>query len=232
MSTATRVRKSWSPTATTHALRTERPPGFEFRAGQHVLLEIETPDGPDDRFLSIASGPARDHLEFAVRTSESDFKQAFRRLRPGDTVRVSRPSGRFTLDEDAPVVFLSGGIGVTPIKSMIEHATDSGLDTPLVLLYGNRSPREIVFREELDGLAGLNPRFHAAYTVDEPPEDPTWTGRTGHIDMRMVHAETADLRGAVYYTCGPPGMVAAMTRLLDDLGARPGHVRTENFTGY
>ncbi len=119
-----RVVASRAPTPGTHAIRLERPDGFVFRAGQHVMLEVGTMAGPDDRVLSIASSPSRPHLEFAVRRSGSTFKEAFAALRPGDAVRMSQASGRFLLDATKPALLLSGGIGITPLKSMIEHVVD------------------------------------------------------------------------------------------------------------
>ncbi|MGQ0535106.1 MAG: ferredoxin--NADP reductase [Methanobacteriota archaeon] len=232
MDTAARVISSWAPTPTTHAIRLERPDHFRFAAGQHVMLQLETDEGVDDRFLSIASSPTRNHIEFAVRLSDSNFKKAFRRLSAGDEVGLAGPAGRFLLEEGFPAVLLSGGIGITPIKSMIEYATDTGLPSPLVLLYGNRSPQEIVFVDEIDRLAKENANLKIAYTVDDVSQAGDWSGRTGRIDASMVREEVQRLDAPVFYACGPPGMVASLTRLLADLGIDKNRVRTENFEGY
>ncbi|MGH2404528.1 MAG: ferredoxin--NADP reductase [bacterium] len=223
---------SWAPTPTTHAIRLERPHGFRFKAGQHVMLQLATRDGEDDRFLSIASSPTRDDLVLAVRRSDSPFKQAFAALAPGDQVTLVGPSGKFLLEPAAPAVFVSGGIGITPIKSMVEQATDEGLSVPVVLVYGNRSPREIVFRDELDDLVRTNPHLRIAYTVDATSGEEPWNGRTGHVDAAMIQEEAAGLEGAHYYTCGPPGMVAAIAGLLETAGVGKDRLHTENFTGY
>lgn len=200
------------------------------------MLQLDTDEGPDDRFLSMASGPDRERVTFAVRLSDSAFKQAFQALNTGDEVSLMGPMGRFTLDPDHPAVMISGGIGITPLLSMFEHAAENGHDHPIHLLFGNRDPTEIVFRRTLDALAGKHAGLAVTYTVDEPDTDPTtgkpWSGRTGHVDGNMIEEETGHLHEPIFYLCGPPGMVAALTSTLHDLKIPEDRIRTENFTGY
>lgn len=220
-----KVLASRALTPTTHAIRLQKPVGFEFEAGQHVMMELETAEGKDDRFLSIASAPHQDHLEFAVRLSDSDFKQAFQRLGPGDTADIRGPSGRFKRDPDRPAVLLSGGIGITPLRSMLLDARHRGLPSTR-LLYGNRSPEEIPFHAELDALAGNG--IQVTHTVDKP--NAGWTGATGHITPSLIEKAREDLDRPQHYICGPPGMVLALTKTLSEMGVR--ELRVENFTGY
>lgn len=221
MEAVCRVIDSQPLTPTTHVIRTEKPPGFAFQPGQHVSLELETKSGPDDRFLSIASAPHENHLEFAVRLSDSEFKQAFQQLRTGDAVTIMGPSGRFKRDPERPAILVSGGIGITPLRSMLLDAKEKGLPTTR-LVYGNRTPSDIPYRIQLDAVADV------LHTVDEPGKG--WSGAVGHIGPELIDLARTGLDAPVYYLCGPPGMVLAITRTLSGMGIKD--LRVENFNGY
>lgn len=225
MEATCKVLESRSLTPTTHLVRIERPDDFSFAAGQHVLMEIDTETGPDERFLSIASGPHEDHLDFAVRLSKSDFKQAFARLDQGSPIDITGPTGRFKRDPDRPAILLSGGIGITPLRSMLLDAQHREMP-PTRLVYGNRSPDDIPFQEELDELHDT--RIQITHTVDQPTRH--WKGRIGHIDTNLIDEARTGLESPVYYLCGPPGMVLALTKSLSSMGIKD--LRVENFNGY
>lgn len=230
MQAETKIIHSRSLTPSTHLITVERPPEFRFEPGQHAMVQIETPSGADDRFLSIASAPSDEHLGFAVRLSDSEFKQAFTRSKPGEAVRLVGPMGRFQRDPKRPALLLSGGIGITPLRSMLRDAVHRG-DLPFtVLLYGNRSPDEIPFRSELDGLAETG-RVQVVHTVDLA--DASWEGPVGRIDQSLLE----EVRGGFpepprYYVCGPPGMVEAMSGLLAHLEIEKSDILHEHFNGY
>lgn len=223
---ATDVLSVREETPTVRSIRLRRPPGFAFQASQAARLVL----GPGDLShpFSIASGPGRPYLEFAARRSESDFKRAFFALEPGDQVRILGPKGRFFLEEGAPAVLVAGGIGITPMKSMLEHAADAGLSTPITLLYGSRSPEEIAFRGAIDELARLNPHARIVYTVSEP--DAGWTGRVGRLDAELLREASGP--GAFWYVAGPPTMVQETLQSLKALGVEPERVKLEVFRGY
>jgi ferredoxin-NADP reductase len=234
MEAVVRVLESRRETPTTHSVKVSKPQGFSFKAGQFAKVQIETPEGPDDRFLSIACSPTTPYLEFAVRQSESSFKHVFCGLKPGDELAVEGPSGKFILDEGrGPVVMLSGGIGITPLKSMAEHAAEAGVAREITLLYSSRTPDEIVFREQLDRLEKLNPRFRVIHTITDASgggvPKRAWTGR---IDERLMLEARVMSEDAVYYVCGPPGLVRALKELLRGMGVADARIRRESFTGY
>ena len=223
---ATEVLSVREETPTVHSIRLRRPPNFAFRASQAARLILQA--GALARPFSIASGPDRPYLEFAARRSASDFKRAFFALQPGDEVEIVGPKGRFFLEEDAPAVLVAGGIGITPMKSMLEHAADAGLSTPITLLYGSHTPREIAFRGAIDELAHRNPRARIVYAVSEP--DAGWTERVGRLGPELLRE--ADGPGAIYYVAGPPTMVEEPLRNLQALGVAPERVKFEIFRGY
>lgn len=214
-------------TPTVRSIRLRRPPDFAFQASQAARLVLQP--GALARPFSIASGPERPHLEFAARRSGSDFKRAFFALRPGDAVGILGPKGRFLLEESTPAVLIAGGIGITPMKSMLEHAADAELTTPITLLYGSHSPGEIAFRGEIDELGRRNPRIRVLHTVSEP--DAAWTGRVGRLGPDML-VEAGERASAFYYVAGPPGMVEETLRNLEALGIASERVKFEIFRGY
>lgn len=213
-------------TPTVQSIRVSRPEGFAFRTSQAVRMVL----GEYARPFSIASGPERPYLEFAARRSDSEFKRAFFGLAPRDLVRIIGPRGRFFLEEDMPGVLVAGGIGITPLRSMLQHAADVGLVTPLTLVYANHDPSEIAFRADVDALAHAVPGLRVLYTVSEA--DPNWHGRVGRVDTALL-AEAAEGRpDAMFYTSGPPGFVERVLGAAVSLGVPTERLRLEVFRNY
>jgi ferredoxin-NADP reductase len=97
-------------------------------------------------------------------------------------------------------------------------------------LYGNRTEEDIVFRKEFEEMQKLSMNLKVVFAVDEASK--AWNGYVGRIDAEMVKKEIPDYLETVFYTCGPPAMVEAMERLLNDLGLHEEQIKTENFPGY
>ena len=191
-----------------------------------MRLEI----GEHARPFSIASGPERFYLEFATRRSESEFKRAFLALAPGDRVRIFGPRGRFFLEEDAPGVLVAGGIGITPMRSMLQHAADTRLATPLTLVYASHDPTEIAFRADVDDLAQAVPELRVLYTVSEAT--PGWQGLTGRVDADLVAEGAVERPGAMYYAARPPAFVERVRDAVAVLGVPNERLRLEVFKNY
>ncbi|HUL58826.1 MAG TPA: FAD-dependent oxidoreductase [Anaeromyxobacteraceae bacterium] len=223
---AVKVIEARDETPTVRRVRVERPPGFEFRASQAARLEL--PGGESHPF-SIASGPARPWLDFAARRSASPFKEAFFALAPGDEVRVLGPRGRFFLDPEVPALLVAGGVGITPMRSMLEHVADAGLALPVALVYQNRTPEEIAFRAEIDGIASARPNVAVHHVLTQPP--PGWPGRAGRIDEALL-AEAAAAEGARWYVAGPPAFVDRAVGAARALAVPPERLLLEVFRGY
>ena len=208
---------------------------FSFKPGQYCLVKIPVGDKQLDHALSIASSPTRrDRLLFATRKSDSLYKQSFFALKPGDRVSLMGPMGRFIYDENSAYsVFLSGGIGITPLMSMIEYVADRHPDHRVILLFGNRSPGEIPFRRELDGLARSHANITVIHTVSSPGDGgETWQGETGRVNQALIQRSVTNLDHALFYICGPPGMVSGLKSLLEQLSISHERIKFENFTGY
>jgi ferredoxin-NADP reductase len=221
-----RVTAVTDETPTIRSIHLEPPSGYHFRAGQHALLRLDTEAGPDMRPLSLASAPSQRVLEFATRVGPSAFKRAFFDLRPGDRVKVSRPMGRWTIDASAPAVVFGGGIGITPVKSvLLESAMEHQLPVRLVL--SNRNAAEIPFAAELTALTRRAPcvsvAWHLTETSGDGPDGEVYGGR---IDRAAVEREVAAADpDAVFYITGPDAMVRLVAGLLAEAGVPSSRVR-------
>jgi ferredoxin-NADP reductase len=217
----------------------EKPSGFDYKPGQSSDLTLLDPPETDAegnvRTFSIASAPFEDQLIFATRMRDTAFKRSLRRVPLGTPVKMESPMGSFTLHKNSakPAVFLAGGIGVTPFFSIVKQADYDRLPHKLYFFYSNRRPEDAPFLDVLDKLQKTNPNFHFVGTMTGMPNSKRkWDGETGAIDKAMLSRYVSDLRGPVYYIAGPPGMVAALSKMLVASGIDEDDVRTEEFAGY
>lgn len=190
------------------------PEGYSFRAGQWIRVTLETVEGPQTRTLSTASAPSDGEMVFATRLSGSAFKRALAGLSPGREVGISAPGGRLRLPQDTNRFgFLVGGVGVTPVRSLVRDAMASGrrIDGS-VLLYGNRDESCIPWRLELERLEEAGVRV--VHVLEEPPEG--WTQERGMIDAEKVRRLAAP-EERTFVVAGPPAMIDAMQAVLDEL---------------
>ena len=218
-------------TPTILSVRLDRPPGFNYRAGQHAMLRLATDQGPDFRPLSIASAPQAPWLEFATRIGPSAFKQAFHGLRPGDQVKVSRPMGSFGFDLSRPAVMVTGGIGITPVKSMLTAAVSSGHGAPIRLLCSNRAVEEIPFRPEFEELARAHPDLRITWALQGPTVGaPSGEVVNGRIDLARLAQQKQELPDAMFYVTGPAAMVQDMREMLRGIGLANSRIRQSRQT--
>jgi ferredoxin-NADP reductase len=211
---------------------------FKYKAGQHsVFTEINPPETDEEgstRTFTICSSPHhKDSIMIASRMRETAFKHSLKEMPLGTKVKVFKALGTFTLPEDAskPVVFLAGGIGVTPFHSMIEWATHEKLPHRITLFYSNKEPEETAFLKEFEAWMRQNPNLKVVFTVTRS-EDPNWKYERGRIDKALLEKHIKDLKEPLYYVAGPPGMVEAMAQMLKDAGVPEERIKTEEFTGY
>jgi ferredoxin-NADP reductase len=220
----------------TLAFRFEKPAGFDFKAGQAVVLELMHPpaeDGQKRRTFSLASAPFESTLAIATRMRDSAFKRALKMLPDGASIKLLGPLGQFTLDAARPAVFIAGGIGITPFMSMLRQAAKDGSPQPLLLLYSNRRPEDAAFLGELQELERQNGNFRLVATMtDMSKSSRKWEGKSGFIDADLITRSVGGLVAPVYYVVGPPAMVIAMQETLRGAGIADDDIRSEEFYGY
>ncbi len=229
-----RVMETVQRTPQAKSIVLERPRGFEFLPGQHMSIGLEIGGRRVKKTLSISSSPKEtSQLELTKRLTEHDFANALTGLKVGDTVEIEGPDGDFTFTgEHASVLFITGGIGITPIRSMIRNWSEDGLDSQLSLIYSNTHENEIAFEKELGMLEDASHgSFKVFNTLTQP--DAKWRGLTGRITADMIKHAAPDYADSVAYVSGPPAMVADLSRLVkQDLGLPERQIKTENFIGY
>jgi ferredoxin-NADP reductase len=211
---------------------------YDFRAGQHADFVFMDPSRGDEadisRTFSLANSPHDKGLVMiALRMRETGFKTALKAAALGTKFRVSRPRGSFNLHKDIsrPAVFLAGGIGIAPMRSIIQWATQERLPHRLYLFYSNRAAEDTAFLEELEDLAAQNPCFTLVATITRLAS-PAWPHENGPINRTLLTRYLQRLNGPVYYLAGPSGMVSAMTTLLHGLGVSDDDIKTEEFGDY
>jgi ferredoxin-NADP reductase len=210
---------------------------LHYQASQAFHLHLDFAHDPSFYHpFSIASSPTEDYLLFTMRRrTASPYKQTLSQCHPGDQLTVLGPVGRFVLPADGsrPIVFLGGGIGVTPFRSMMRFATDRQLPHRIVLLYSSRTPEQIVYRREWEGLQRRNPKLTVVHTITRPEQSiQAWQGRVGRIDATLVREYVEDVDQARFYLCGTPRMVWGMTRLLRTMGVGTDRIMVDVFRGY
>ena len=223
----------------TMAFHFEKPEGFAFKAGQFGDFTLANPPETDAegniRGFSFASAPYESDLVVATRMRDTAFKRVLKTMEIGTELSLDAPYGSFTLHDDAriPAVFLSGGIGVTPVRSIILQATHDKLPHKIVLFDSNRRPEFTAFLDDLTEARKANPNFTFVGTMTEMGKSgAAWGGETGFVTKAMILKSVADLTLPIYYITGPREMVAAMRKVLDESGVKDDKIRTEEFTGY
>ncbi|MGA9151084.1 MAG: FAD-dependent oxidoreductase [Candidatus Nitrosopolaris sp.] len=211
---------------------------LNYTAGQYAVFDLGTKEDPEGpiRSFTLASSPTEENfILISTRIRDTPFKKKLDSLDVGISVKLTAPLGKFVLHEDhsRAAVFLSGGIGVTPFRSMIKYATDKQLSVKIILFDANRNHDNILYKKEFDECANLNKNLKVVYTLGVPDKD--WKGELGHINQTMVtkYVSTIEMDNSIFYICGPPGMLNAMRELLQaDLGIPKERIKIEEFTGY
>ena len=219
---------------------------LDYTAGQFAFFDIggvsNDPKGPI-RHFTIASSPTEDFIMISTRIRDTPYKKRLSSLEEGAKVKVRGPEGKFVLHEDysKAAVLLSGGIGVTPFRSMIKYATDKQLPLKINMFDSNRDQANILYKNEFDECLNTNRNLKIIYTITaaeeqgQAPSSSSWKGERGIINKTILtkFLTTSELNNSVFYVCGPPGMLKAMQNLLqDDLHIPKERIKVEEFTGY
>ncbi|QJT09419.1 oxidoreductase [Oceanidesulfovibrio marinus] len=208
-----------------------RSPRYE--PGQFHFLTFRSDHVPEEEHhFTISSSPTEAAIIASTIKESGDFTRHVGSIAPGDTARVHGPFGRYSYvfeDAEVPLVFIAGGIGITPLRAMLRHMADTGADRRVALLYACKTEADIVFRAELDALVeGDRPRLDVTYVLSRPDEG--WSGSRGHIDTALIRECCAGmLDEAVFFVCGPEGMAKAVLGSLTELGVPMSRIRREEF---
>jgi ferredoxin-NADP reductase len=228
----TKIQEIISRTDVVTSFRFPRPKELDYKPGQFFFVTIKQDDKELRKHFSFSSSPTeKDHIEFTKRLTDHEFSLALKAAKVGDWVSIEAPFGKFTFEGEYPkVALLGGGIGITPFLSYCKNAADKALSSKITLFYGCRTPEDFPFRKEFETLAEQNKNLKLVFTVSQA--SPDWKGETGSIDVDMIKRYLPDYKENMFYTCGPPGMVEAMERLIESLGLPKEKLKRELFSGY
>ena len=234
-----KLRKRTEVAERTTAFAFEKPANFVFKAGQFLEFTLtsppETDSEGDSRAFSIASAPHEEMLMVATRMRDTAFKRVLGGMPLGAQAKVEGPFGDLVLhnNQARAAVFLAGGIGITPFRSMVVRAAKEQLPHHLFLFYSNRRPEDAPFLEELKSLERGNPNFKFVGTMtDMARSGRSWDGETGYLDHEMLSRYLKGAASPIYYIAGPPAMVTALRDVLNHAGVDDDDIRMEEFAGY
>ncbi len=224
------VLATFDETPTIKTIRFARPEGFDFEAGQFVTIRVPV-DGKDyARCYSISSAPdVRGYLEISVKRLGLVSSALHATVRPGGMLSLKSPAGafRYPAGDVRPIALLAGGIGITPLMSMLRHAVTTEPTRPVTLLYCARTEGDFAFGDELASLSWRHPQLRVQLAASQGATQPhIYPGR---IDESLLQATVPNLTQAIVFICGPTQMIDDMKRLLAGLGVPAGQIRDEAF---
>lgn len=213
----------------------DRP--FVFRPGQYLEWTVGhrfCDDRGNRRYFTIASSPTEEVVRLGVKFYKpaSTFKRALWAMQERTTLSASHIAGDFILPNDAKkkLVFIAGGIGVTPFRSMVQYLVDTKDARAITLLYSNKVASEIAYKEVFDA-AAQTIGMKTVYALTNEPTPPPGT-YAGMIDGALIAREIPDYKERFFFISGPHGMVEAFKGTLRDMGVPRLHIKTDYFPGF
>ncbi len=214
-----------------------KPAGFTYKAGQFadftLIKPSETDAKGDTRGFSLGA-PCETDIVVATRLRDTAFKQNLKNLPIGTEVIFDGAYGSFALHNNTkiPAVFLSGGIGITPVRSIILQATHDKTEHKIFLFYANKTFSDAAFLEELTEAQKENANFKLIASMTDIEGSKDWKGETGFFTKEILQKYIGDLSKPIYYISGPATMVTSIRKTLNEAGIDDDNIRTEEFSGY
>jgi ferredoxin-NADP reductase/DMSO/TMAO reductase YedYZ heme-binding membrane subunit len=224
----------------THDVKTFRlvspdsgPLPFTHVAGQYLTVKMMIDGRRVNRTYTIASSPSRSaYCEISVKRVVNGYGSAHlhETWREGQLIKVAAPAGKFcfSADEAERIVLIAGGIGITPMMSIVRHLTDRCWHGQIYLLFSARLVRDLVFRDELTVLQARFPNLFVHLTITGDRDTP-WDGPRGNITRAAIEGFVPNLKRGPIMLCGPDPMMKAMRDHLIAMGVRDAEIHQEAF---
>lgn len=218
----------------TVAFEIQKPEAFIFVPGQ--TLDVSLLDSTDldikerQRIFSIASSPLEKNLLFITKITDSLFKQKLDNLKINDSLEVGGPYGIFKIHENAqiPAVFIAGGIGIAPFRSMIINDKDHDFPHRILLFFSNKDSQKILFHFTFSNINHAH--FQYIPTITDQAAD--WQGEVGRINSQMIQKYILNLTEPIYYLAGSKQMVESIKKMILGLGVSADRIKQSIFIGY
>jgi ferredoxin-NADP reductase len=209
---------------------------ISFKPGQFFFIKLPKllypDDGGDQRHFSIVNSPnEKSIIRMATRLTGSGFKKSLNELPIGTQVEIFNIMGEFILPKNKKkqIVFIAGGIGITPFMSMLRYVSEEKTGYNITLIYSNRNKESTAFFNDLVELMMKNTNIHVVFTMSEDSE---WQGEKRMIDVGFIKDYFQKPNDNIYMVAGPPAMVTAVTAAIKTAGVNDNKIITENFAGY
>jgi len=210
---------------------------ISFRPGQYLewtLGHSHADNRGNRRYFTIASSPTEDSIRLGIKfyPEASSFKRMFLKMKPGSEIVAGQLAGEFTLprNKNKKLVFIAGGIGITPFRSMIKHLLNNNEKREIILLYSNKIAADIAYADIFDE-ASQKLGIRSVYTLTAGVPT-SWPGRVGPITEQVIQEEIPDYKERIFYVSGPHSMVAAFERTLKNLGLKKRQIKIDFFPGF
>ncbi len=212
---------------------------LSFAPGQYMewTLGHDDPDSRGNRrYFTLASSPTEKDLRIGIKfyRHSSSYKRSMLGMDADTEIVAAQLAGDFVLPKDPRqrLVFIAGGIGITPFRSMIQYLLDTRQKRPIILFYANRKASDIVYKDVFDR-AQRELGVKTIYTLtDARNVPPDWKGKVGHIAEQTIKAEVPYYRNCVYYLSGPNSMVTSFEETLLKLHVSRDQIKTDFFPGF
>jgi glycine betaine catabolism B len=223
------VARIFQETHDTRTFRFRLPEGgllpFEHAPGQYINLKLRIDGRRVNRSYTISSAPTRpDYCEITVKRVPDGYASHYLHdvVKQGDRIAVSAPAGVFFFagHESDRIVLLAGGVGITPMMSVVRSLTDRSWAGDIFLLFSVRRPEDVIFQAELEHLQQRFPNLHVEVVI---------SSERGHITREIIEAHVPGLKSGPIMMCGPGPMMAAMRALLVEMGIPDAEIREEEF---
>ena len=206
---------------------------FTFVPGQFLNVAFWIGGARMNRSYSISSSPTeREYVELTVQREPRGAvsRHIVDLLKVGDQIEAGGPVGRFTFTgtEADSIVLIAGGVGITPLMSIIRYLSERSWAGDIFFIYACRAPADFIFASEVAALRRVNPKLHVAVMM-ERPEGTDWKGPRGRISKELLTETISDLASRRIHLCGPLPMMDSIKAILAELGVPPDQVKTELF---
>lgn len=201
---------------------------FDYMPGQYLNLALSIDGKRVKRSYTIASSPTQPgYCELTVKRDGVASTYLHERVRPGDTLDVSAPAGRFTFDQadGDSLVMIAGGVGITPLMTKIRYLTDTAWPGQLHLIYAVKTEADVIFRAELERRAARHPNLHVTITLTRA----AGVGRRGRVTAELIREVVPGFARHVYHLCGPGAMLEATRDSLREIGVPDARIKFESF---
>ncbi len=209
-----------------------------FHSGQYLewTLGHQNPDlRGNRRYFTIASSPTEENIKLGIKfyDNSSTFKKKLLSLGNGDRVTAGALSGEFILplENEKKLVFIAGGIGVTPFRSMIKNLLDINETRDIVFFFSNKTPADIVYKDIFDNAVRVGVR--TIYVVNDlAGEAPAPHMPVGFVNEEMIKENVPDFADRIFYISGPHAMITAFESTLSKMGVKSSNIKTDFFPGF